>query len=77
MSYVQTNRSVFRQVDYLVIILYAILVIAGAISIYAASYDFDNASMLDCSEFSGKQCLWIGLSFVMGTAILLVDVLFF
>ena len=62
MSYVQTNRSVFRQVDYLVIILYAILVIAGAISIYAASYDFDNASMLDFSEFSGKQFLWIGLS---------------
>ena len=77
MSYVQTNRSVFRQVDYLVIILYAILVIAGAISIYAASYDFDNASMLDFSEFSGKQFLWIGLSFVIGTAILLVDDWFF
>ncbi|MGM9833349.1 MAG: rod shape-determining protein RodA [Candidatus Limisoma sp.] len=77
MSYVQSNRSVFRQVDYLVIILYAILVIAGAISIYAASYDFDNASMLDFSEFSGKQFLWIGLSFVIGTAILLVDDWFF
>ena len=33
--------------------------------------------MLDFSEFSGKQFLWIGLSFVIGTAILLVDDWFF
>ena len=77
MSYTSSNRSVFRQVDYVVVLLYAILVIAGAISVYAASYDFDNASMLDFSEFSGKQFVWIGLSLVVGTAILLVDDWFF
>lgn len=50
-----------------------ILVSAGAVSIYAASYDFDNASMFDFSEFSGKQFLWIGLSLVIGGVILLLD----
>lgn len=50
---------------------------AGAISIYAASYDFDNASILDFSEFSGKQFCWIGLSALLGVAILLVDNWFF
>ncbi len=50
-----------------------ILVTAGAISIYAASYDFDNASLFDFKEFSGKQILWIGLSLVIGFCILLVD----
>ena len=74
---ISSNKSIFKQVDFTIIILYAILVIAGAISIYAASYDFDNASMLDFSEFSGKQFLWIGLSFILGTAILLVDDWFF
>ncbi len=50
-----------------------ILVSAGAVSIYAASYDFDNASMFDFSEFSGKQFIWIGLSLVIGCVILLLD----
>lgn len=53
--------------------LYAILVVAGAVSIYAASYDFDHASMFDFSEFSGKQFVWIGLSFVLGFSLLLID----
>ena len=53
--------------------MYIILVSAGAVSIYAASYDFDNASMFDFTEFSGKQFLWIGLSLIIGCVILLLD----
>lgn len=69
----EANVSVFRSLDWVTIILYTILVSAGAVSIYAASYDFDNASMFDFSEFSGKQFLWIGLSLVIGCVILLLD----
>lgn len=65
--------SVFASVDWITIVLYILLVSAGAISIYAASYDFDNASMFDLSEFSGKQFLWIGLSLAIGCVILLLD----
>lgn len=65
--------SVFRSLDWFTIILYLLLVSAGAVSIYAASYDFDNASMFDFSEFSGKQFLWIGLSLIIGCVILLLD----
>lgn len=67
------NVTVFRSLDWVTIILYVILVSAGAISIYAASYDFDNASMFDFAEFSGKQFLWIGLSLILGCIILLLD----
>ncbi len=63
----------FRSVDWITILLYLVLVTAGAISIYAASYDFDNASIFDFNEFSGKQFLWIGLSMVIGCVILLLD----
>lgn len=49
------------------------MVIAGVISIYAASYDFDDASMLSFSEYSGKQIRWIGLALVLGLIILLTD----
>lgn len=69
----EANVSVFRSLDWVTIILYILLVSAGAVSIYAASYDFDNASMFDLSEFSGKQFMWIGLSLMIGCAILLLD----
>lgn len=69
----EANVSVIRSLDWITILLYLLLVSAGAISIYAASYDFDNASMFDFAEFSGKQFLWIGLSVVIGGVILLLD----
>ena len=67
------NTSSFRNIDWITILVYAILVIAGAISIYAASYDFDHASIFDFSEFSGKQFIWSGLSLLIGFSILLID----
>lgn len=63
----------FRGIDWITVALYLVLVIAGAISIYAASYDFDNASMFDMKEFSGKQILWIGLSLIIGCVIMIMD----
>lgn len=67
------NISVFRYVDWPIIAIYLVLVIAGAFSIYAASYDFDHASIFDFNEFSGKQIRWIGLSLILGLILLLVD----
>jgi len=49
------------------------MVAAGVVSIYAASYDYDDASMLDFNEFSGKQSLWIALSLGVGFILLLID----
>ena len=67
------NISVFRSLDWFTIILYLLLVTMGAISIYAASYDFDHASMFSFDEFSGKQFMWIGLGLIMGCSLLLLD----
>lgn len=67
------KSSLVHNLDWLTILLYVLLVGAGIISIYAASYDFDNASMLDFKEFSGKQALWAGLSLVLGVIILQID----
>lgn len=63
----------FASLDWITIGLYLILVIGGAVSIYAASYDFDRASMFSLAEFSGKQFMWIGLSIILGCCILLLD----
>lgn len=69
----ESGVSVFRSIDWVTVMLYLVLVAAGAVSIYAASYDFDNASLFDLNEFSGKQILWIGLSLVVGAVILILD----
>lgn len=67
------KSSLAHNLDWLTILLYLLLVGAGIVSIYAASYDFDNASLLDFKEFSGKQALWVGLSLVIGIIILQID----
>lgn len=70
----ENSGSVLKQVDWFTVILYLILVMAGMVSIYAASYDFDHANILSFTEFSGKQFRWIGLSLVLGLVLLLIDV---
>lgn len=62
-----------RNLDWVTVITYLLMVVFGAISIYAASYDFDEASMFSAAEFSGKQFRWIGLSFILAFVILLID----
>lgn len=74
MAYRSTKyESQLGNVDWWTVAIYLILVIAGAISIYAASYDFDNASIFSFDEFSGKQLRWVGLSLILGFIILLID----
>lgn len=65
--------ELLRSLDWFTVGLYLLLVIAGAVSIYAASYDFDHASIFSFTEFSGKQIRWIGLALVLGLALCLVD----
>ena len=70
-------QSAFKSVDWILVALYAVLMVGGAISIYAASYDYDHASMFSMDEFSGKQFLWMGISLVVGFSILIIDRRFF
>ena len=74
-DYSNRNREsgTLKHIDWFTVALYFLLVLAGVVSIYAASYDFDNASIFSFDEFSGKQIRWIGLSIVLGTVLLLID----
>ena len=70
---INSDPSAFRSLDWFTVVLYLLLVLAGVVSIYAASYDFDHASIFSFTEFSGKQLRWIGLSLIIGLVILLSD----
>lgn len=67
------SNSFFRYLDWVSIALYLVLIIAGVFSIYAASYDFDHASIFNGDEFSGKQIRWIGLALMLAVVLLLFD----
>lgn len=69
----EANVSMFKSLDWLTILLYILLVGAGIVSIYAASYNFDNAGIFDFNEFSGKQFMWGVLALLLGGAVLLLD----
>jgi rod shape determining protein RodA len=59
------------------VLLYLTLVLMGWISIYAAVYNNEHASIFDLSQSYGKQMLWIATSLVLGLLIILTDAKFF
>ena len=61
------SNRLLASVDWFTVLLYVVLVIYGAISIYAATTTSNNqVSMFDFDTYSGKQFVWIGLSFAIG-----------
>lgn len=67
-----------RQPDWWIISMYLLFVIMGWFSIYAASFDLENAvGMFDLAGRSGMQMVWIGTSFVLAFALLKIDARFF
>ena len=68
-----SKKGFLNHIDWITVLLYLIMVVAGAVSIYAASYDFEGGRMFDFEQFSGKQFMWIGLGLFLGLIILLLD----
>lgn len=68
-----TDQSLFSHLDWVTVATYFIFVLAGVFSIYAACYDFDNASILSFDEFSGKQIVWVALALLVAVVIIILD----
>ncbi len=67
------GNRIFEGVDFKAVVLYVLIVIAGFLSITAASYDPDSADMFAFSHFYIKQLLWIGVAWVVALVVLLLD----
>lgn len=67
------KTSLWQTVDWVTILLFAILVIAGWFSICGASYDFDNTGLFDPSGRPGSQLIWIGSSIVLIFIIMMLE----
>ena len=71
------RRGIFQGVDWVMIIIYLLLVFMGWINIYAAVYNQDHASIFDLSQRYGKQLMWIAASLLLAFIIILIDPKFF
>lgn len=67
------NVSIKYALDWTTVIYYIAMVFMGWISIYGASYNFDQDSLLDFSQRAGSQIIWILTAFSIGGMLLLVD----
>lgn len=71
------QKGIFKFIDRPLVLLYLTLVLMGWISIYAAVYNNEHASIFDLSQSYGKQMLWIGTSLALALMIILTDAKFF
>lgn len=71
------RNNVFKNIDWVLVLIYFALVIMGWVSVYAAVYDPAHQSIFDLSQYYGKQALWIVTSVVLILVILMIDMKFF
>lgn len=60
------QSELLKNIDWLSIFLYTLLVFMGWLNIYAAVYDESHSNILDIDLKYGKQLLWIGAAFCIG-----------
>jgi len=69
--------SLIKNLDWITIMLYAILVFLGWINIYAAVYNEDHQSIFDATQRYGKQLIWIGAAIFIAIIILTIESKFY
>ena len=67
------SGNIWKNVDWITIGVFLLLVVFGWLNIYGASYTFDQTSIFDFSNRAGKQFTWIMGSLLMGIVLLLID----
>lgn len=76
MSELRKNQF-WNNLDIITIVLYAVLVFIGWLSIYSAVYDENHQSILDIERNYGKQLIWIISAFFIALMIILIESKFY
>ena len=71
------TKNITENIDWLLISIYAVMVLLGWLNIYAANYTDEAGTIFDFSQNYGKQLMWIGTSAVLAIAVMLLDVRFY
>ena len=73
----QERNNIFYGIDWLLVLIFGLLIGFGWVNIYAASYSEENAQLFDFSTKYGKQLLWIILSSPLIILVLFINGKFF
>jgi rod shape determining protein RodA len=71
------NASVQRNVDWISILLYVLLVFAGWLNIYSASLPAETTSIFDLNQIYGRQLVFIIICVPVIILILAIDTKFY
>ena len=71
------QKSIFQNIDWVLVLIYLALMLIGWINIYAAVYNEEHQSILDISQNYGKQLIWITTSLAIAIILLVIDGKFF
>lgn len=69
----RNQNSILQNIDWVIVALYLVMVIAGWMNIYAAVYNEEHASLFDMTQNYGKQVLWIAGAIVLALMVLIID----
>ena len=73
----RNNEAVLQNIDWVLVLMYLIMVFMGWMNIYAAVYNEEYKSILDSTQDYGKQLIWIVTAFFIAFVILVIDGEFF
>ncbi|MDR1403904.1 MAG: rod shape-determining protein RodA [Tannerellaceae bacterium] len=72
------KTSIWKNIDWIIVLLYIVMVAGGWLSICGASYEYDTGLFaLPGGGRPGSQLIWIGLSFLLIFVILMLDADFY
>jgi rod shape determining protein RodA len=66
------REHIVANLDRPLVIMYLLLMLMGWANIYSAAYDPDHPNLFDTSMEYGNQSVWIVISLLMGSALLMV-----
>ena len=67
------STSLFGSLDMVAVTLYVVIVLIGVLCITSASFDAESDSLFSLSHNYMKQLVWVGISWVTATVVLLLD----
>lgn len=67
------QNNILQNIDWLMVTIYLIFVLAGWFNIYAAVYNDEHKNIFDLTQSYGKQTIWIAGAIVIALVILVID----
>ena len=67
------QKSLFENIDWLLVVIYLVLILMGWLNIYAAVFNAEHRNIFDLSQSYGKQLIWISTSLLIALGIMIID----